>query len=420
MADKNGKKHVDTPGLGQIEVRLVRPGSRYAYNVYDEFNNLILEAHAPVSEAILRHLKANNVEHLYYDPSKITSGVNDTTDSGLIKAKSVVSREIQNEVFSHTKNLLDNIRDLYTYSPGATISKTIIDQSRSLVDKILVESENNKDGIFDTVTMFKTLDDYYYQHSTNVSILSAILATRLDFKQQLRSSMGLGTLFHDIGFSSVSKEILEKAILSDDEFDIVKGHTHVGFKFVEKNPLLTDLEKKILLLHHERADGEGYPYGFGLDHYQEKVPREVRLASIVDVFVSLTLVKPGERPFSNREALRKMLNMVYAPYKKKYFFLLPDFRDFTRALGFVINSGDFFMGPGDLVRLSTGEVGIIEEMNRLYPMNPKIIILKNEQLQTLKRPVRVDMIKVYQNYVANVYDKKSAANRNGSENISIT
>ena len=275
------------------------------------------------------------------------------------------------------------------------------------MDKIIAETDKNSDGVFNVVAKLKDMDDYYYHHSMNVAILASILGSRLDFKPEINSAMGVGGLFHDIGFSSVSKEILHKAQLNDSEFDVIKSHTHVGYKFVEKNPRMHDIEKRIILLHHERGDGEGYPYGFDLDQYQNNVPREVRLLGLIDTFIILTMPKPGEELMSPRDAMRLMVNMIHAPYKTKYSFLPGDVRDFLRALGFIINKGQSFMNTGDLVRISTGDIGIIEEMNRLYPLNPKVKIIKNSKMETVKRPFTYDLIKTYKEYISNIYDRNS-------------
>lgn len=393
-----------------IEVRLLKPGSRFSLDVYDEDDNLILEAHTPLSEGLLNHLKLTGVERLAYDPSRLRSSDGSTDFSPII------SEELRNETYNHTKNLLDEIRETFATSPEAGVSRGTIDTSRSLVSKIIKESEKNDDGIYETVVRLKDMDDYYYQHSTNVAILSSLLASRLDFNPEIRLAMGVGGLFHDIGFSSVSKDILYKAQLSDDEFDIVKGHTHVGYKFVENNRYLHDLEKRVLLLHHERADGEGYPFGFELDHYQDSVPREIRLAAIIDLYASLTMPKPKEKGMTPREALRNMINMVYAPYKTVYSFLYPDVKDFIRGLGSIVNTGENFMVPGDLVRINTGEIGVVQEMNRFYPMNPRVLILKNSKMEKLKRPIVVDLYKTFKDYITNIYDRnllKSSSNAGG-------
>lgn len=386
----------------RIEVKVINPGHRFSMDLFDSENNLILEAHTPISQGVLNHLKASGITFLYFDPSRIKNTEDEPVQKGIL------SEELKTETYTHTKNLLEDIRNTFIHSPGESISRVTIDRSRTLVDKIIAETDKNSDGIFDVVSKLKDMDDYYYMHSMNVAILASILGSRLDFKPDAKSAMGVGGLFHDIGYSSVSKDILHKAQLSDSEFDIIKSHTHVGYKFVEKNPRMQEIEKRIILLHHERGDGNGYPYGFDLDQYQNNVPREVRMLGLIDTFVSLTLPKPGENGLTPKGAMRLMVNMIHAQYKTKYSFLPADVRDFLRALGFIINRGELFMATGDLVRISSGEIGVIEEMNRLYPLNPKVKIIKNSRMETLKRPVDLDLIKTYREYVSNVYDRNSA------------
>lgn len=399
---------------GTIEIKHLKAGYRFSLDVFDKDNNLILEAHVPISEGVLNHLKSSGVDRLYFDPSKITD-----KESGPIQ-KTIISEELINETYDHTKNILEEMRETFTRSAGAGISRGSIDKSRSLVDKIISETESNDDGVFDVVTKLKDMDDYYYQHSMNVAIIASILGSRLDFKPELKSAMGVGGLLHDIGFSSISKEILHKAQLNDSEFDIIKSHTHVGYKCVEKNPLLHDIEKRILLLHHERADGEGYPYGFDMDHYQNSIPREVRLLGLIDTFIILTMAKPEEAGMTPKEAMRSMVNMIHAPYKTSYAFLPVDVRDFIRALGFIINKGELFMKAGDLVRINTGEIGIVEEMNRLYPLNPRVRIIKNNRMETLKRPIDIDLLKSYKDYVSNIYDRNSSGKYSVNKQNSVS
>ncbi|MCP4130406.1 MAG: HD domain-containing protein [bacterium] len=401
----------------ELTVRLMKAGSRFAHSLYDEFGNLVLEGRTPITEALLKHLAAENIDTLYYDPALAGKGADspdgvpegssgESNDAGLDVNKPVIDDELMNETVAHTKDLLESIRDIYTYSPGETIPKEKIKESRDMINKLLGRMEENSDGVFSAVAKLKDLDEYHYHHSTTVSVLGALLGARLEYKQELRAAMGLGGLFHDIGQSSVSKDILNKVEkLTDEEFDIVQGHPHVGYKLVENNPHMQELEKQIVLLHHEKGDGSGYPFGFDLDHIENRISKEVRLMSLCDVYTALVIRKPGSEPFTSKQALRIMLNLVYAPYKKTYHFLPTDFREFIRGLGFVVNRGNFFMARGDLVRLNSGEVGLVEEMNKLYPLNPKIRIVKDRQLQNVKRAIQVDMLKDYNSYIANVFDR---------------
>lgn len=407
LPEDNKNKENSPDGI--IEVNFLKAGYRFEFDLFDEDKNLILKAHTPISGGALNHLKASGIGRLYFDPLKAKQAAE-------IAKKSVISDELKDETYNHTKNILEEIRNTFNHSPGESIAKGTIDKSRDLVSRIITETDSNDDGIFEVTAKLKDMDEFYYHHSMNVAIMASMLGSRLDFKPDMKSAMGVGGLFHDIGFSSVSKDILHKAQLSDEEFDIMKGHTHVGYKFVEKNKNLHDIEKRMLLLHHERADGEGYPYGFDMDHYQNNVPREVRLLGLVDFFISLIMPKPGDPAMTPREAIRFMVNRVHADYKTNFSFLQPDLRDFIRALGFVINKGEHFMARGDLVRVSTGEIGLVEEMNRLYPLNPKVRVIKNSRMENLKRPITIDLIKTYKDYVSNIYDRNSTGGFSISRN----
>ena len=88
-------------------------------------------------------------------------------------------------------------------------------------------------------------------------------------------------------------------------------------------------------------------------------------------------------------------------------FLPADVRDFIRSLGFVLNRGEYFFDKGEIVRLSSGEIAIVEEMNRLYPLNPKIRLITNKQLQAINRSVNIDLLRDTSVYIAHVFDKST-------------
>ncbi len=405
MADSNETKKSITQV--RIPTRTLRPGNRYSHNVYDEYGNRILDAHTPITQTLINHLLSNDIEALYYDPASATRKKDNEGD--VDTGKPVISENTHEEVVDHTRSLFDEIRTNLNISPAIAISKDHVYSTRSMIDSLLGEIDENEDGVFSAMTKLKTLDDFYYVHSTNVSVLGALLGTKLELQQDVRTAMGVGGLFHDIGMTSVSKDILHKLKKTQEEINKINLHPHVGYKLVEKHQYMHELEKRIILLHHEKADGRGFPYGFEMDHYRDQVPKEVRLMSLIDTYVSLVFTMPDSKPMSSQVALRSMLNLVYAPYKKVFRFLPEDFRDFIRGLGFTVNNGKFFLSRGDVVRLNTGEVALVEELSKLSPLNPRVRIVKNSQLQNLKRNISVDMLKDYGSYISNVFERKKSS-----------
>ena len=87
-----------------LEVRHLKAGNRFSLDVYDKDNNLILKAHTPITEGILNHLTSVGTDKLYFDSSKIKN-----KDQPIHKA--ILSEELINEAYNHTKNVLEEIRE---------------------------------------------------------------------------------------------------------------------------------------------------------------------------------------------------------------------------------------------------------------------------------------------------------------------
>jgi putative nucleotidyltransferase with HDIG domain len=145
-------------------------------------------------------------------------------------------------------------------------------------------------------------DPYTGQHSARVTEIAArfagFLALDAEDVQILRNAVYL----HDIGKIGISDAILLKpGPLTPEERKIINTHPLVGEKIVE--PLaLKPREKEIILLHHERWDGQGYPRGLA----GEDIPFLCRLTALADVFDALITDRPYRRRFTVGEAVREI------------------------------------------------------------------------------------------------------------------
>ncbi|TYR74967.1 HD-GYP domain-containing protein [Rossellomorea vietnamensis] len=137
-------------------------------------------------------------------------------------------------------------------------------------------------------------DPYTKGHSERVANYALILAKKMgNFTQEELNSFYYACLLHDIGKINIPDHILRKpGRLTKEEFDIVKTHPVVGTKAVEKVENLND-SSGVILSHHERWDGKGYPEGLqGMD-----IPILARVTAIADAFDAMTSTR------SYREAL---------------------------------------------------------------------------------------------------------------------
>ena len=97
----SSSKHV------QVQLTKVRPDARYANDLYDEYGNLVLEAHQPLTQGIISHLLSQNTEFLYYDPTTAGGEIVES-DSGLNVKKQIVSDGLKQKFVNQSKNILEH------------------------------------------------------------------------------------------------------------------------------------------------------------------------------------------------------------------------------------------------------------------------------------------------------------------------
>jgi HD-GYP domain-containing protein (c-di-GMP phosphodiesterase class II) len=118
---------------------------------------------------------------------------------------------------------------------------------------------SNPNVLFDLITL-SSYDQYTYTHSVNVSVLAAGIGVSMGMGRADVQTLAAGAILHDVGKSSVPPEILNKpGRLNEAEFEIVKTHVLEGGKILGANDELSRDSLAVVLQHHERLTGSGYP-----------------------------------------------------------------------------------------------------------------------------------------------------------------
>lgn len=151
-------------------------------------------------------------------------------------------------------------------------------------------------SMFDMLHNMRQIDDSTYAHSLNVSIISRLIGKWLDFPEDDLNILTIGGLLHDIGKAEISNDILGKpGKLTDEEYREIKRHPLIGYQLL----LPLDLDwriKNIALMHHERFDGTGYPYGLK-DSSIDTFASIVSIADVYDAMTSNRCYRDGLCPF---------------------------------------------------------------------------------------------------------------------------
>ncbi|PAE12430.1 hypothetical protein CHI02_09560 [Niallia circulans] len=202
-------------------------------------------------------------------------------------------------------NLLDEVKETF---------HRIIEQDNSTVEKLLHDFKNTINSSLQELAILEMLhkevspDDYIYQHSINVGILSAIIGKILGLPKKqchLLSQMGL---FHDIGMLKLDPSILKvSARLTQTEYKEMQKHTIYGKGILFQVPQLDILISRTALLHHEKINGKGYPS----QRTEKDIPFLIQIVSVADIFNSMCTSNTYKDKKTYIEAIDELINESY-------------------------------------------------------------------------------------------------------------
>ncbi len=184
-----------------------------------------------------------------------------------------------------------NKREGHFDKTDVQLLSTLAEQAASVLH--IADLYSNADELFlNTVTVLvasiDAKDPYTEGHSQRVSDFSVAIAEQLNLSPELRHSIRVGALLHDIGKIGVPDTILSKpGRLTAGEYAEIKKHPAIGANIIQGVRLLQD-ELPALAQHHERLDGTGYPHGLGAD----QISLIARIVAVADVFDAITSDRP--------------------------------------------------------------------------------------------------------------------------------
>lgn len=159
------------------------------------------------------------------------------------------------------------------------------------------------EGAINTIgNIVEVKDPYTVGHQKNVSQIATFIAQEMKLPPDKVEGIRIASLIHDVGKISVSAEILNKPIkLTEIEFNLIKDHSQVGHDILKSIEFPWPIEK-IILQHHERLDGSGYPRGLK----GEDIIIEARIIGVVDVVEAMSSHRPYRPALGIDAALKEI------------------------------------------------------------------------------------------------------------------
>ncbi|MCI8967041.1 MAG: HD-GYP domain-containing protein [Lachnospiraceae bacterium] len=162
----------------------------------------------------------------------------------------------------------------------------------------LLHQDRQEISVFDMLLNMHNTEDSVCNHCIDVALICNILSRWLHFSETDQMMATACGLFHDVGKFMLPAGILRKpGKLTPDEFEIIKTHTTEGFHLLGRYSSIPEPVKNAALMHHEKCDGSGYPYGLKGDDI-DRFSKIVTIADIFDAMTSERVYRAAMCPFS--------------------------------------------------------------------------------------------------------------------------
>lgn len=355
-------------GLPQLEV------GDHLIEAYNTDDRLLLTDYHIEEEGDLRELREIGIRYAYVKNRDTEISTQPEEKSSQIEPEESNPDRDPMENFRESKQLFQSITEKAENVFRAFRDNEAPNGSFSSLDDSLKQMfEHSQENPVDChlLRQMKNQNPNTYTHSVNLCLLALLFGTEKDFDDRDLRHLAKGALFHDVGKTNVPQKLIQKeGKLTPGEKKIMRKHPRDGFKIL-RGQGCDERVKKIVLEHHERPDGSGYPKGMeNMDHLS-------LIVSVLEVYESLTSPQPYRQAFSPEEA---------------YETLKDEFRDMPRAQEIVDDIiTTFGIYPvGTYVQLTNQDLAIVTQTNCDNLRNPTVKIIGTPK-GSINEPFEVDL-----------------------------
>ncbi len=337
----------------KLPVTHLIPGIRLSRSVYGQKGQLLLRNGVKLTSSYITSLKRHNVLAVMVES---LSGYDD------VEAENILEESTRIHAMASMRNWLGKNRRQKEFTD-------VIESVRSIVEEIL-SGKIPSYGLAE----ISASDIYTFAHSIDVCALSIYMGIKYGFRKDSLLKLGIGSILHDLGKVKVLPEILNNpGKLTEEEFKVIRNHPVWGYNMLMEYLAnrLSESSLEIVLNHHERYDGNGYPNGLKGDDISDMAS----ICALADVYSALTADRVYRDAFPLNEAYEIIMASGGTAFK---FDIVKLFAAYVCPF------------PSDtLVLLSTGKVGCVLSTNHNLPFRPIIKVLDTNEILDLASELSV-------------------------------
>ncbi|HMT81494.1 MAG TPA: HD-GYP domain-containing protein [Azonexus sp.] len=258
-------------------------------------------------------------------------------------------------------------------------------QLEPVVSKMIESVIRNPDALV-PLARLKRLDAYATEHAVATAALIIAFGRHQGMPAAEIEKLALGTMVKDIGHAALDARLVAKrGVLSQAEYSIVQSHVEEGLAVLEATSKLSETSVAVVLEHHERYNGCGYPYRMAGD----EISLAGRMAAIVDTYDAMTSDRPYRAAVSPSHTLRQLYDEGGTQY------------DPALVAAFVKTVGIYPIGT--LVLLESGHLAVVEQMHPDNMLTPIVrVIYHTGRRQYLTVPAEVDLARKIGNHYGHI------------------
>lgn len=213
-------------------------------------------------------------------------------------------------------------------------------------------------------------------HALKVAVYMLTLGRHIGFNKQQMIELGFIGLLLDVGKLEMPEELLSKPEkLSAEEANLIQTHVDASIQLLESKEPLSFNVRLGINEHHERMDGSGYPRGLA----GGEISIFGRMAAIADSFAAMTSPRAYSQTLSSFDAMKELFKMAEGQLHA------PLVEEFVQAVG--------IFPVGSLIQLTTGEIAIVLEHNKVRRLDPKVLLLTRSDKSLLEKPILFDLLR---------------------------
>lgn len=337
----------------------ISPGTIIAKDIYNGYGTMLVSKGTVVMDKFIKQLEDIGISELY-----VEDNADDVFEENCVESLKMMEDEqaklpIDDVIYEKTRVQahMQVKKIMVRYSVHSHIN---IDKIHKIVESIIEELLSRREIVL-TLSQLRSIDDYTYEHSVNVSVLSLIVGIDISLGKESLCSLGTGAMLHDIGKAIIPDNVLKKpSKLTTSEFSEIKKHAEYGYEILTKINLPEEAAS-IALYHHEKYDGSGYPKKLK----GEEIPLFSRIVAIADVYDAISNDRVYKRKFSPDKVYRQIAQLGSTHFDPEIM------EKFVSHLALYPN--------GSGVILNTNHKGIVIGQNKLLPQSPVVRIFRKER-----------------------------------------